>query len=518
MAALESAAVKQARSPRFAAAMAPQPLCIALVVTAFVTALRLNQTVASDVAWQLWIAGRIHAGAHLYRDIIETNPPLWFWMALPVERIASIFHLRVEAALILFLGGLVSLSLAATDHFLTGLPPMRRMLLLTYAALVLALMPWIHVGQREQLVLIGTLPYAALIAARREGKIISPGIAVLVGSGAALGFALKHYFLIVPALLELWLAAGERQQWRPFRPETLTILIVMLGYGAAIAVFAPEFLTTVVPMLRLAYRDFGPPSLLYLFGSFAMTGFATLCFLIAHARLLAGRNAPIASALLVASIGFAIAYFMQFKGWPYHAIPLIGTASIGLAATLAELPAAPMSLRLLAPALLLSPLALSLSKSSGVLAPNPDLLRAVSGLPRGTTVGFIAEDSSVAWSATLQHGFRFPSRYNGFWMLGAVQHNERSRNKEPLLTELGLRIVSDTVADFICMPPRRIIIARPRPGSWNEGTLDPLPFFLRDPQFRELLSHYRLRSRSSVETYDLASPLPPPAGSCRKGV
>src|SRR5256885_3200987 len=91
---------------RIAATIGSRPLWVALVITALVTALRLTGTVDSDVAWQLWIAHRIHAGATLYRDIIETNPPLWFWMALPVDRLASLLHVRVEAVLIVAMGGL----------------------------------------------------------------------------------------------------------------------------------------------------------------------------------------------------------------------------------------------------------------------------------------------------------------------------------------------------------------------------------------------------------------------------
>jgi hypothetical protein len=96
--------------------------------------------------------------------------------------------------------------------------PGRRTFTLGYSALALMAMPWMHVGQREQIVLIGTLPYAALIAARRQKRKIPPFLAILVGTGAALGFALKHYFLIVPALLELWLFASDRKSWRPLRP------------------------------------------------------------------------------------------------------------------------------------------------------------------------------------------------------------------------------------------------------------------------------------------------------------
>src|SRR4029079_13153061 len=79
-------------------------LWVALAVTAIMTVVRLGGTVDSDVAWQLWIAGRLHAGAHLYRAIIEVNPPLCFWMALPIDRAATLFGLRIEAVLTVAIG------------------------------------------------------------------------------------------------------------------------------------------------------------------------------------------------------------------------------------------------------------------------------------------------------------------------------------------------------------------------------------------------------------------------------
>ena len=94
-----SAAIERARLPRLVAIIASRPLWLGLAVTALLTILRIPGTVDSDVAWQLWIAGRIHAGANLYRDIIETNPPLWFWMALPLDRIANLVHVRIEGVL-----------------------------------------------------------------------------------------------------------------------------------------------------------------------------------------------------------------------------------------------------------------------------------------------------------------------------------------------------------------------------------------------------------------------------------
>src|SRR5919107_1717625 len=226
---------------RFAQARAWHPLWIAFTLTALATALRLIDTVDSDVAWQLWIAHRIHAGANLYTDIIEVNPPLWFWMALPIDRLATLAHVRAETVLIVTLGGAVALSLAATNRLLDHILVRSRAILLGYAALALTTMPWMHVGQREQIVLIGTLPYAALLAARREGKTVQPALAFLIGIGVGLGLALKHYFLVVPVILELWLLAGCWRAWRPIRAETVGIITVGLAYAGAVILLDQDF-------------------------------------------------------------------------------------------------------------------------------------------------------------------------------------------------------------------------------------------------------------------------------------
>jgi hypothetical protein len=498
--------------------LAARPLWLALAVTALVTAFRLTGTVDSDVAWQLWIAGRMHAGANLYHDIIETNPPLWFWMALPVDRIASLLHPRVEAVLIVTIGGLVALSLTATDRLIRHIKPSRRAVLLAYGALSLMAVPWMHVGQREQIVLIGSLPYVALIAARREREPVSPLLAVLIGAGAALGFALKHYFLIVPVLLELWLIFGQRRDWRALRPETVAVAATGALYGAGLFVFAPAFFSDVLPIVRLAYGDVSPPSFRYVLKPPVWIAMATLAIIAANYRHVARGQAPMTGACSIAALGFAVAYFAQYKGWTYHSIPLLGCASLALAALLAEASKPSAALRLLAPALLLMPLAAATEERSSEAARNDDLLGAISGLPPGTSVGFIAEDTAAAWSVTLQHQFRYPSRYNGFWMLRAVQRNEHSRNPDPRLADLGRRAVAQTVTDFRCMPPSRIIIQRPLNGRWNENAFDPLPYFLRDEGFAELLGHYRVVSRTTFEVYERQSSLPAPdRAACIRG-
>ena len=490
------------------------PLWVALGVTALVTAFRMMGTVDSDVAWQLWIAQRMHAGANLYQDIIETNPPLWFWMAVPVERVATQLHVRPEPVLAVFIGVLAGLSLAATDRLARHIDDRRRALFLAYAALVLAAMPWMHLGQREQIVLIGTLPYAALINARRDGTSVPIALAIAIGAGAALGFALKQYFLIVPLALELWLLAGNGKRWRPLRPETITVFAVGAAYAAALFLFERDFLTKIVPLLQLAYGVFGAPSLRYMFGPFAILGLTLLVVAASQARQIARSGARFAEVLLVCAIAFALVYFVQFKGWPYHALPLIGFASLALAALLAETEVSPL-LRVGAPVFLALPLLLSAEEQRNPVHPSPDMRAALVGMKPGDTVAFLTTETAVPWSVTLQGQYRYASRYNGYWMMRAIIRNEVAGGRDQRLTALGRNIVAETVADYRCTPPRRIFVSRPRPG---EDGFDILPFFKRDPRFGQLLSHYRALSRTSLETYELATALPRAGGLCRQGI
>lgn len=482
-------------------------MSIALAVLALLTILRVGGTVDSDVAWQLWIAQRMHRGADLYRDIIETNPPLWFWMALPVERLSTFLNVRIESALIVTVAVLVALSLAGTNKLLSHMGEKRRALLLPYAALTLFAMPWMHVGQREQIALIVTLPYAALIASRREAQPVSMLLAAGIGAAAGMGFALKHYFLLVPLFLELWLISVQRRNWRPLRAETVAMAIVGAGYAAAILAEG-DYVTSIVPLLTQAYGSYAAPGFGSLLSPLAVTAMAAMCTLLINFRRLARREASVAAALTIAALGFAASYFIQCKGWPYHAIPMVGCGSLALATMLTGKPALPRALGLIGPALLCLPLSIAGGEALHEQRLDPDLQQAVAGLPPKAPVGFIAENTALAWSVVLQRQFSYPQRYNGYWMLGAFVRSEQEGKHDPVLQAAWGKAVADTVRDFRCLPPRRIIIARPQAGNWNANIVDPLPYFMRSPQFAELLRHYRVRSRTTLEVYEQITPVP----------
>src|SRR3954447_6255629 len=486
--------------------LSARPLISALVVLASIVVARAFGSVDADVAWQLWIGRQLNHGARLYANIVETNPPLWFWMAAPVDRLSDMLAVRSDHLLVLLIGAAAGLSIAAIDRLLGSMGAPLRSLVLGYAALLLVAMPWLEFGQREHIALIGSLPYAALLAARRAGRPVSARLAAAIGIGAALGFALKHYFLIVPLLLELWLVATLGRKRRPLRAGTVAAGIVGLIYAVALLLAAHDYLTTVVPLLLLAYGATGAKHFVDLFQPAVLTALLSMALMLSDRRLLRSNASAIPAAFSVATIGFTTAYFIQAKGWSYHALPMLGCSAMALGAALAVRPSTSPITIVAAPALLVLPFAIAAQQGLGQFETDRDVVHAVEGMRPGAAVGFISPDPSFGWHIIPQRAFRFALRYNGFWMMQAVVTNELRGGTNPRLTLLGRRVVRQTVQDFRCTPPQRIVFKRPTPAGLRAGEFDILAFFLRDPEFASLLSHYRPIERTSVEVFELTSP------------
>jgi hypothetical protein len=106
-------------------------------------------------------------------------------------------------------------------------------------------------------------------------------------------------------------------------PENWIAGSVMLGYVACIVVLFPEFFTVVLPVARDVYVPVGRSL------SFMIETKGVACWLgvmLAIVLLQAGRRDRAVIVLVSGSIGFAVAFFVQRKGWPYHSYPMIALA------------------------------------------------------------------------------------------------------------------------------------------------------------------------------------------------
>lgn len=290
----------------------------------------------TDIAWLLTVGGRILDGAVPYRDIIETNPPGSVLLYLPAVLIGRASRLDAQAVAM----GLTGLACAAC---LLGcasalrpvmLPGLRGPLTAAVAA-VLVLLPLGSFGQREHVIFMTTLPLLCGVASRSVGG-AGRRAAALAGAAAAVGFAVKPYYvlgLVGPAVL-LW----RRRGWRALAGsvDLWTAGCVAGALLCAQLLLFPAFAHDVLPLLVRIYLPQRQPMADLLGTQIGPAAIAALGAAFVTRRLLPHPDravAALADTAALASGGFFAAYLIQGKGWPYQAYPAVASALVSLAVT-----------------------------------------------------------------------------------------------------------------------------------------------------------------------------------------
>ena len=185
----------------------------------------------SDVSFFITADGRILDGAVPYVDIMETNPPLAFWITLPAVWLARILGLAPHIVFVGYVCLAIAGALGLTRLVLHSAGETREnttMVLLASAA-ALTLAPAEAFGQREHFAALLALPYVAAAVQLAEGRAPRTSLRILTGLLCGVGMAFKPYLLAIPLLVEAFLL-WETRAWRNlFRPETI-------GMAASIAI------------------------------------------------------------------------------------------------------------------------------------------------------------------------------------------------------------------------------------------------------------------------------------------
>lgn len=317
----------EARPPIRIGSLWPSLGGLAALALAIQFAIPLNH----DVAFTMISAERLLDGGRYGVEVVDPNLPLAYWLAVLPAALARLTGIGLGMAAIMFTLGaaLAALALAAAvlRHGALGETPRRALML--FAGAVLLIGPGIDFGQREHLMLIGGLPWVIAAGMAAAGASIPTGLRIGVGLLAGLAFCLKPHFLLIPILVEAWLLIHGRKLSATFRIENLVFAATGLVLAVAVVVAAPDYLRTVVPDASAIYWAFDSSPAFLLRLSPLLLPFVAAAIL---ARPEIRFPHPIASALLAASLGAMLSALLQFKGWEYHWLPLIGFAAIGCAA------------------------------------------------------------------------------------------------------------------------------------------------------------------------------------------
>jgi hypothetical protein len=476
-------------------------LCATLVVlcVAAVAPADLNH----DAAWYLYMVERWFGGAVMYRDVIDTNPPLILWVSAPPVWVAQVTGWSAPAVFKAYVFAVALLALTAVAAIVRRTWANQQYVLLGMTAF--ACLPFVKgdFGQREHFAVLITLPYIFHAAARESSW--SPPLRSALGVAGGLGFLIKPHFILAWVAVEI--AAGR---YRSRRVEMISASVAATGYVALVLVVVPEY-REVADHVRRVYRglDSTPAVLLRL---------REVQLWMAAAALWAAIKWPdedrLSHVLFAAATGFLIAGLAQLKGWGYHLLPARAFTAIFLAAaaaTLIELvPAAATVLRggrrglglvfgaalVLASARyvaearrpvtpdLVTPLVSILQSSGGPLAVLS--MRAII-YPAFPAVNY----SSAEWSL----------RHNGLWFLPGFYGDQDRMRGGPLephaltaMSPLERRFFDDIVSDLCARPPQVLLFEEPLPAApAGRRALDLRAYYSQDPGAARLFGAYETR-------------------------
>jgi len=484
------------------------PLAVALLLVVVAGALLWNAELVNDVAWQLWVARQLAHGVTLYTDIIEVNPPLWFWVAIPVVDLAQLigvssYHVLIASVLALDIIALLLVRRLCRD--------LQSGVLIVLGFPVITLFAFLDVfGQREHLTLIAIVPYLVLVARRAEGLATGKTIAIACGILAAFGIALKPYFLLVPVALEILLLVRTRRL--PFRPENLALAGSLVAYALSVLLFARAYVVAIVPMMTLAYHGYDQPVL----DQLHRPAVAMACLLLLTLPLYGWPRSSVAQAALVAGLAFLAAYLLQGKGWRYHGLPAMGCFALVILAEAERYHWSSASLTQRAALVLAAAATLCLVPPLVEAAQRDNrtnAMLATRDLNAGDVVGVLSTSGGRYWPIPEERHFVWPSRYMTYWMLIDAIDASRTGSRNPAFATLIHKVRRDAIDDLACRPPRRILEDRYNIPFLKTGLVR---FFSADRDFARLMRAYRRGADyGEFATYDLVGPIAYRPATCR---
>jgi len=461
-----------------------------------------------DVAAILSFSERWLAGETLYVDLIDVNPPMIFVLNLLPAALARWLGVSAVSALqgclVLLVLGAWMLTLRVRDR--AAEPPVTRTVLDVLPGLV-GFGSGYDFGQRETMMALLAMPY--LLSATRRADGMRPRAQVAAAALAALGFALKPHFLVIPALVEFLVLArglGRRGRRAVFDRVPWVMAGLWAGYLASLPLLFPHYVGSVVPLVIDLYLDNGgqtPWSLLLL------PRMGTVVFLLVPLAVIAWRQgATLPRVLALAAMGALASALLQHKGWSYHIMPIeLFALSLGVvlgAGALDRLAVRPAG----GAALLAWLFALYLvaegeapwnqitwtTSDAFVLS---EVLRAEAG---GERVLVLSPGIAPAFPALNYAQARMTLRTMNTWLLeGAYRTCPESgaRYREPWEMARPEFFMFRTVAeDFARNPPAAVVVdsfsAIP---ECNGQAFDLIAYFSRHPLFAEMWRHYAPAAR-----------------------
>jgi hypothetical protein len=520
------------------------PLVLTAVIIVLGMFVQFSTAMGHDLSWLLYAAGRMVAGADIYGlDLFEWNQPMILWALAPAVEISERHGVSIFTSARLWIGalGLVGLALSAViaRYALAEERPVLRRYLVALMAYALFILPGDAFGQREHIIMMLLMPELLLLCAHAGNWAVPRRWVALAGIAAGLAIAIKPQYGLVVLGWEVYLVT-RRGMLFFVRRDLVMLALVGLAYWTAVLVLAPGYLGHVVPLAVDSYWVYQTP----LHRIVKMQDWGLLVAALAVVPLVWGRRdlREYAMVLLVVATGLYGVALLQGTGWPYHLLPfrmvLLILASLPILRLLggwrgevarviweetddgdevAVTLGPPKQLGLVWQ--ILAALSVGMGVTAAVLSlPNPlrETIERGEAWRRGRTLGHVAAverglrehaAGGSVWvvspslvtifPAVLHADVGWSSRFAGQFLPAVVARYERQDPRVPerlsaaRVEEIERFVRDAAIEDLRRRPPQLILIDGVRRKKVFRGVpFDFLEFFLEDPRFAEIWSHY----------------------------
>lgn len=473
---------------------------VALILFSLILSLNLNPT--SDITWRFHVAHSTLAGKEIYRDLIETNPPLWFWASLLWTQIATPLGVSAYAIMCVGIHALAALAVFLLDQLIGKmLKQKERCALLIGFVVAYLYVPIGEIGQREQALIVGGTLWIALANRRLEQLTTPVWLIVLVAGFGAYAFALKHYFVAIPIGIEIWLLASLKRHYRPFRLETIILAVAALCYAAAVFALAPLFLSRIVPLVFVAYESYGAGMGFKfedrLFSFTVLTSFSVVPII---AWLLVKPRPRIVIGLFIFLIITTIIFCLQFKGWRYHQLAAHGAAfllislALGSALEMGRLrdnekaAIALICFAYVSGTLILQPV-IPIIQNDGQTV-SKDLRQLVFSEPQSKRIAILSVAPEHAFYLLDRAKRPQWSRHYGLWMLPGLQTPVANPEDESVRIAEFDRVRREFISDITCAPPDIVVSEAGTMTVLEPISIDTMGYLQQDTRFREWFDTY----------------------------
>jgi len=452
-----------------------------------------DRPINHDTSWYLVATQKWLDGARLYVDLVEVNPPLNFYLTVPVLYLASLTGLTTTDAQYLFLAGLIAISLIWVWRLLqqhTTLDLARQFLMLVAVAIAMSFPAVTSAGQREQLMVIMIMPYfLGYVLLQGAGRGMP---AIARAAFAAIGICIKPHFLLIPIALTITDILLKRSLRPVISATNVTIFLIGAVYVGAAALLHREYFASIMPTAMVVYGAYGfddaavyrnlAPIVPGLF--LATSAFAYLYGL--------GRRMAFPIAAVLAACGM---YFAQWTGYAYQALPVHAFAIIGFVWLILQ-PRAIWALSILSTVGLLACVNVTFQKGFYHNLMTESFLPTVLAETQNPKIMGFSPALDPSFPLLTEADAEWTSRYPALWLVpGAVNGlkitdcNSAPEHCEQL-KEIRDKTRQHIVDDLVQNDPNILIFDNYPPYIFQPFSF--VDFLGEDPRFRQKMQEYKV--------------------------